>query len=274
MIPLTRFPSGQSLLILLLTGNNILATTSNYAPGTLYKTITIDERGSQVVEYKDLEGQVVEKKVQVANVVSTSSPYSGWLVTMYIYDNLNQMRVVIPPKGVDQLLGNSWTVSLSILDGLCFRYEYDYRKRILGKKVPGAGWTWMVYDKRDQLVFTQDGNMNAKGEWMTTLYDPLDRPVMTGMMYYSGTQAQLQTHVDSVTASPTTSSRTDTIKNVSGVVPKLTVSVRQIGDTAYHADSLILFSPFRFCDGTGCELLSDHHTRNPCLNHFHNDRDG
>jgi RHS repeat-associated protein len=224
-------------------GNNIPATSTTYAPGTLYKTVTTDERGSQVVEYKDLEGQVVEKKVQVADVLSGSDPYTGWLVTMYVYDDLNQLRVVIPPKAVNQLKAASWSVSLTILDGLCFRYEYDYRKRILGKKVPGAAWAWMVYDKRDRLVFSQDGNEGAKGEWMTTLYDGLNRPVMTGMTTYGGTQAQLQTHVDSVTASPASGTRTDSIKSVSGVVPNLTVSTRQVGDTAYHASSTIYFAP-------------------------------
>ena len=224
-------------------GNNIPATAATYAPGTLYKTVTTDERGSQVVEYKDLEGRVVEKKVQVADVLSSSDPYTGWLVTMYIYDDLDELRVVIPPKAVDQIKTAGWTtpVTLTILDGLCFRYEYDYRKRMLGKKVPGAVWTWMVYDKRDRLDFSQDGNMAGKGEWMTTLYDALNRPVMTGMTTYTATQAQLQTHVDSVTVTPTSSTRTDSIKTVTGVVPNLTVSTRQIGDTAYHASSMIYF---------------------------------
>ena len=224
-------------------GNNIPVSTATYATGTLTKTITVDERGSQVIEYKDVEGQVVEKKVQVADTVSRAAPYTGWLVTMYVYDDLNQLRVVMPPKAVDQLKAAGWTtpVSLTILDGLCFRYEYDHRQRMLGKKVPGAAWTWMVYDKRDRLDFSQDGNMAAKGEWMTTLYDALNRPVMTGMTTYSTTQAQLQHYVDSVTASPVSSSRTDSIKSATGVVPNLTVSTRQIGDTAYHASSMIYF---------------------------------
>jgi len=134
-------------------------------------------------------------------------------------------------------------MSLTILDGLCFRYEYDYRKRMLGKKVPGAGWNWLVYDKRDNPVFAQDGNMETKAEWLTTLFDSLDRPIMTGMMYYSGTQSQLQAHVDSVTVNPTGSTRTDTIKNVTGIVPNLSVTTRQIGDTAYHATTSIFFGP-------------------------------
>jgi RHS repeat-associated protein len=222
--------------------NNPPATATNYLPGSLYKTITTDERGSQVIEYKDMDGQVVEKKVQVANAVSSSSPYAGWLVTMYVYDNLNQLRVVFPPKAVDRLVSNGWIDSLSILDGLCFRYEYDGRKRMLGKKVPGAAWQWMVYDKWDQLVFSQDGNQAAQGQWMTAMHDALNRTVMTGMMTYSATQAQLQSHVDSVTLNPTQSTRKDSIKSVAGVVPNLTVSYRQIGDTSYKASNMISFT--------------------------------
>jgi hypothetical protein len=172
--------------------NNIPRTSAIYAPGTLSKTITVDERGSQVVEYKDLEGQVVEKRVQVANAVVGSGLGAGWLVTQYVYDDLNQLRVVIPPKAVDLINTASDSVSLSVLDGLCFRYEYDYRKRIIAKKVPGAGWNWMVYDQRNRIVFSQDGNQATKNWWLTTLYDGLDRPIMTGMTTYAGTQSQLQ----------------------------------------------------------------------------------
>ncbi|TDW97277.1 DUF6443 domain-containing protein [Dinghuibacter silviterrae] len=236
-------------------GNNIPATSANYAPGTLYKTVTTDERGSQMIEYKDLDGQVVEKKAQVADVLNVSDPYTGWLVTMYVYDHLNQLRVVIPPKAVDQAKASSWSLTLTMLDGLCFRYEYDYRKRMLGKKVPGAAWAWMVYDKRDQLVFSQDGNEAAKGEWMTTLYDALNRPIMTGMTSYSGSQSQLQHYVDSVTVNPVSSTRTDSIKGVSGVVPNLTVSTRQVGDTAYHASGTILFTS-GFLSENGASFLA------------------
>jgi RHS repeat-associated protein len=222
--------------------NNIPRTSAIYAPGTLSKTITVDERGSQVVEYKDLEGQVVEKRVQVANAVVGSGLGAGWLVTQYVYDDLNQLRVVIPPKAVDLINTASDSVSLSVLDGLCFRYEYDYRKRIIAKKVPGAGWNWMVYDQRNRIVFSQDGNQATKNWWLTTLYDGLDRPIMTGMTTYAGTQSQLQQHVDSMTTSPGASIRTDSVHSVSGVVPNLTVSTRQIGDTAYHASSTISFT--------------------------------
>ncbi|MGH2563633.1 MAG: DUF6443 domain-containing protein, partial [Ginsengibacter sp.] len=41
-------------------------TTATYAAGKLYKNVTTDEAGHSVVEYKDMEGKVVLKKVQLA----------------------------------------------------------------------------------------------------------------------------------------------------------------------------------------------------------------
>lgn len=224
--------------------NNIPVTGKTYAVGTLFKTIMTNEQGSQVIEYKDLEGQVVEKRVQVADVPGTSDPYSGWLVTMYVYDDLNNLRVVIPPKAVDQIKAAGWStpVSLAILDGLCFRYEYDLRKRILGKKVPGAGWTWMVYDKQNRLVFSQDANMGARSEWATTLYDGLDRAVMTGMETYNGTQAQLQAYTDAQTVNNTLGFVQAQISGVSGIPSNLTVGARQVGVGSYQASNAISFT--------------------------------
>ncbi len=34
-------------------------------PSELYKNITVDEQGKQVIEFKDKEGQVILKKVQL-----------------------------------------------------------------------------------------------------------------------------------------------------------------------------------------------------------------
>lgn len=223
-------------------GSNFPMTSRSYDPGTLTKMVSTDERGSQVIEYKDLEGQVVEKKVQVGDVLSSSDIYTGWLVTMYVYDDKNQLRVVIPPKAVTQVKANGWSFTLAILDGLCFRYEYDLRQRMLGKKIPGAAWNWMVYDKADKLVFAQDGNMGSRGQWMTTLYDGLDRPVMTGITTYSGAQSDLQLYVNGVTGNPTSGTLINGITTVGGVVPNLTVSVRQEGVTVYQATDQIVFT--------------------------------
>src|SRR5690606_16869660 len=70
-----------------------------------------------------------------------------------------------------------------VLDDFAFRYKYDARKRMTRKKVPGADWVYMVYDDRDRLVMSQDGNQRAANprEWTFTKYDALNRPVLTGI---------------------------------------------------------------------------------------------
>jgi hypothetical protein len=54
----------------------------------------------------------------------------------------------------------------------------------------------MVYDKRDRLVYTQDGNMRTRNQWMTTLYDVLNRTVMTGIITFTGNRDALQDHLN------------------------------------------------------------------------------
>ena len=178
------------------------AETNPYPAGELYKTVTLDEQGNAVVEYKDKQGLVLLKKVQSGTVASDYSGYTGFLCTYYIYDDLNQLRFVIPPKAV-MAIQPGWSLTSDIVKELCFRYEFDERGRMIAKKVPGAGWVYMVYDVRDRLVFTQDANMRLNNQWLATLYDGLNRPVMTGMVVYSGgNPATLQTSVNTQTQTP------------------------------------------------------------------------
>ncbi|MFL5789729.1 MAG: DUF6443 domain-containing protein, partial [Flavisolibacter sp.] len=181
---------------------NIPVSAGSYPAGTLYKLITKDERGKVVVEYKDMEGQTILKKVQLLDAIPADySGYDGFLCTYYIYDQLHQLRFVIQPKGVDLIKAN-WVISgnNSLINELCFRYEYDSRGRMSAKKVPGAGWVYMIYDSRDRLVFSQDANMRAKNQWMTSLYDGLNRPTETGITVYSSTPSSLQSSVTTATS--------------------------------------------------------------------------
>jgi RHS repeat-associated protein len=160
------------------------AINGAYAAGDLYKTITVDEHAKQVIEFKDKEGKVILKKVQLTATVDAGlgSGYTGWLSTYYIYDDANSLRAVIQPKGVELLTASSWVLTAALLAEQCFRYEYDERDRMVIKKVPGAGETWMVYDIRDRLVLSQDANQRALGKWMYTLYENgLNRPVSIGL---------------------------------------------------------------------------------------------
>ena len=116
------------------------------------------------------------RKVQLSS--TPGSAHIGWLSTYYVYDDFGNLRFVIPPLAVDVIKG-TWTISTSIANELCFQYQYDERKRMIVKKVPGAGPVFMVYDVRDRLVFTQDSVQRVKlpMEWMVTFYDDINRLV-------------------------------------------------------------------------------------------------
>jgi len=161
-----------------------------YGNTALYIKVTTDENGNQVWEYIDWAGLTVVKKVW-----NTPSTY---LMTLYIYDDLNRLRCVVQPAGT------AGFPSTATLDEYCFRYEYDEKNRMIMKKVPGAAPVYMVYDTRDRLVFTQDGNLRAnnQNQWLTTLYDNYNRIVLTGITTYNGTQTQIQSIVNTQTQTP------------------------------------------------------------------------
>lgn len=186
-----------------------------YGASQLYKTIAEDEHNKQVIEFKDKQGKVVLKKVQLLTGFKddgTGKGHYGWLCTYYIYDDLNNLRAVIQPEGVKTIVG-SWSLTTDLLNEQCFRYEYDHRNRMIRKKVPGAEEVWMVYDARDRLVMTQDGNMRSVNQkkWMYTLYDSQNRPMVTGLMTDATNYNNLSYHLNlaaSSTAYPNTGSYT------------------------------------------------------------------
>jgi RHS repeat-associated protein len=169
------------------------STSSSYGSGLLSKSISIDEHGNQLIEFKDKEGLTILKKVQLTAAPDNGSGtgYTGWLCTYYIYDGLNNLRCVIQPKAVETMAGppNNWLLSSGAIAEFCFRYEYDERNRMVMKKIPGADEIWMVYDGRDRLVLTQDAKLRTQGQWMYTQYDPLNRVAATGL--WNNTQKRL-----------------------------------------------------------------------------------
>ena len=223
------------------TATNMPVSTSLYDTGQLYKSVVVDENGNATVEYKDLDGLVVLKKGQIGNIATDYSGYAGFLCTYYIYDDFNSLRFVIQPKAVAALLISNWQLSGALTNELCFRYEYDERGRIIAKKVPGAGWVYMVYDGRDRMVFTQDANMRTSNQWLATLYDELNRPVTTGIFTYSGTLSDLQIYVSGV---PTGSSANERVVfNTSALQTNLTVNVPVPVPMTLEAKKTVVLNP-------------------------------
>ena len=176
---------GQETVIA--TGETNFGATTVYAPGLLNKTVVTDENGKQTIQFNDLLGRLILKKVQLTASDDTGggSGHSGWLCTYYVYDYHGALRLVIQPKGVELLQQNNWDIySLNnvILNEQSFRYDYDSRNRMIRKKVPGAGDVLMIYDKYDRLVLTQDAKLRATQKWAYIQYDMLNRPTATGLL--------------------------------------------------------------------------------------------
>lgn len=174
----------------------LIAAETVYGPGELYENTTFDEDSSQMMEYINMQGQTILKKSQVND--------STWAETYYLYDKYGQLAVVLPPEAIVRLdtafFNKSAAARTAFLNTWAFLYKYDGRNRITMKKVPGADSVFMVYDRWDRLVLTQDGNQrkNNNQQWLFTKYDALNRPVMTGLATIAGTTKAVR---DSVEAS-------------------------------------------------------------------------
>jgi len=194
--------TADSVRIWSFTGNSTIPASIGgqvYVAGALYKNVTIGEDSVTSIEYKDKEGHVVLKKVQLSD--TPGSAHIGWLCTYYCYDDLGNLRFVIPPLATEIAMRAGWNVS-SVVDELCFQYQYDSRNRLTVKKIPGAGPVYQIYDVRDRLVFTQDSMQRARSpqEWMTTFYDGQNRPVMTAIYKQNTTPAALQASLNTAIA--------------------------------------------------------------------------
>jgi len=153
-----------------------------YEAGQLFVNITMNENKgfnqSVTKEYKNKTGQVVLVENQNG---------STWYQTRYIYDDFGLLRCVVPPKASGpSVTPENWY--------LCYYYNYDERHRLIEKKLPEAGWQFMVYDKRDRLVMSQDAKMRTEDQknWLLYCYDNLNRQVMTGIYHHSSAMNRLQ----------------------------------------------------------------------------------
>ena len=164
-------------------------TPASYEQYQLYKTITYDENtaanpaegNGATVEFKDKEGKVVLKRTYNS---TPSSGAGGLHDTYYIYDQFGNLTFVLPP-----LVDASQAITTTILDGLCYQYKYDYRNRLVEKKLPGKQWEFIVYDKLDRVVATgpayspfvdQQSPTSAPIGWLITKYDCFNRPIYNG----------------------------------------------------------------------------------------------
>lgn len=229
-----------------------------YDPGALVSVITTDEHENKVIEYKDKEGKVILKKVQVNDTLFNG--HYGWASTYYIYDVMNRLRFVLSPKATDYYYTHSWGGNSTVRSELCFQYQYDSLGRMISKLVPGGNSTYMVYDKRNRLVFTQDSSMRVNNQWLGTIYDDENRPIETGMLSYSGGYTALQASVNSNTGSYSYSSPSITGSSTPVYQTDITIASRETGRPLYQATNSVTFNS-GFSSETGAVFVAETKTQ-------------
>ncbi|PWV56099.1 DUF6443 domain-containing protein [Chitinophaga sp. S165] len=170
-----------------------------YGKAELLKDVTINEAGTLAITYKDKEGRIVLKKIQLAAFPGTA--HTGWLCTYYVYDARGDQRFIIPPKAI-QAISHNWVIPADVARELCFMYRYDNRRRLIVQKVPGADSTEMLYDVRDRLTGRRDGILKVLGMWHATYYDQLNREQKTALFYDARSREVMQTAINLATFDP------------------------------------------------------------------------
>ncbi|WP_437368388.1 DUF6443 domain-containing protein [Maribacter litoralis] len=200
-----------------------------YTVDELVKNIIYDEnhiagKNNSTVEFKDRSGRVLLKRTY-ADIPALDLNNDGDMLdlgeqaqneaphdTYYVYDDFSNLTYVLPPKmeagvaSLNQIVSN--------LNDLGYQYIYDNRNRLIEKKIPGKGWEYIIYNKLDQPIMTQDANQKNKGEWLFTKYDAFGRIAYSGKAVDSRERGVIQNEVNSLTTNLWVEK--STIQNIGG----------------------------------------------------------
>ncbi|SIT20346.1 RHS repeat-associated core domain-containing protein [Chryseobacterium ureilyticum] len=155
-----------------------------YGAGQLYKNIITDEDGNKTIEFKNGKGQVLVIRKVLSGTENAD--------TYYVYNEYDQLAWIIPPM-LSKKVHWQWDDQ----EALAYQYRYDGRGRLVEKKLPGKGWEFMVYDKADRLIMTQDANMREKNKWLITKYESLGRVAYTGIIG-GGSRTSMQSQAENL----------------------------------------------------------------------------
>ncbi|MBW8683305.1 DUF6443 domain-containing protein [Chitinophaga rhizophila] len=180
-------------------GDLLPVTNQLYAPGMLYKKVTIDEDGHQMIEYADFEGHIILRKLQAED--SPGTGHAGWACTYYTYDDLGKLRVVIPPKAV-QAIQSDWIITPAIADQLCQLYRYDARGRMIISKQPGSDSLEQIFDIRNRLIAARTGVLKSRYTWELYYYDDSNRPRSTGHLISTASRDSLVKRINAAPYDP------------------------------------------------------------------------
>ena len=147
--------------------SNSLVCAGYYAAKTLIYEEIKDEDNIVIGVYKDRNDRIVLKR-KASNVD-----------TYFVYNDLGQLTYVIPPMLSDQLGGGTYTINDQSIKNYAYFYLYDNRGNNILKKMPGAEFVAMLYDKANRLVAEQTGNQRTKKLYTAYKYDKWGRLAYT-----------------------------------------------------------------------------------------------
>lgn len=195
----------------------------------------INADGYREIEFKNFKDQVVLQRVELTG---STDGHIGWLNTYYVYDVYGKLRFVIPPAATEAVMTDwSFTNKQQVLSDLCFRNCYDEYGRVISKRSPGAQDIELVYDNRDRLVFSRDGNLRAQQRWQVSFYDNRNRPLMVALYKSNAERATLQSLMDNASGDAEISATVPEAGEADLVVPK-----RISGVTIYQSRNSIVFT--------------------------------
>lgn len=157
-------------------GNESLSieAVQGYEDGSLLIVRTEDEDGNTLFEFKDrTDRTVLERRIEA------KAANKQMLDTYYIYDNLGNLRAVLPPMlTADMSVG---VLSPSLIDQYAYLYKYVRTSHPVAVKLPGSDWEYRAYDSENRLVFTQNGEERKRAEWKFSIPDNLGRVCLEGL---------------------------------------------------------------------------------------------
>jgi hypothetical protein len=158
-------------------------------------------------------------------LVNNPTSNSDWLSTYYGYDFYTRATLVLQPEAVALLQQSYWpaaspttvvgtgsdatTVPL-LLDENAFITRYEGGSRVISRKVPGAAPVYFVYDKRNRLIYSQDGYLRTTNRWQVQLYDGSGRPTRSGFYTSTKTRLELQRELNAIATDNPIPALTDT----------------------------------------------------------------
>ncbi|KXB46402.1 RHS repeat-associated core domain protein [Bacteroidales bacterium KA00344] len=149
-----------------------ISSSGLYPSGSLTAVKGTDEDGNVTIEFTNGLGQKVLFRKRCLDVNFD---------TYFVYDDWGNLRYVLPPAAADLLTAQnvSYNTATPAIRDYAYYYQYDRRGNCILKKLPGCEPIFMVYDKTNRLILSQDGNQRVGKKWTVNKYDILGRLLYT-----------------------------------------------------------------------------------------------